>query len=88
MEGVLPEAVRERRTKAEFSPIAGLAVHSIKINPSAMALVRQGFVESACIETLMARYGAGHASQWLTSLWHVIQTEAWYNRHFTETLWR
>jgi asparagine synthase (glutamine-hydrolysing) len=86
MKGVLPELLRERRSKAEFSPIARLAVQSIKINPSDLVLARQGFVESACVEALAARYSAGHAPQWLATLWHIIQTEAWYNTQFPESL--
>lgn len=82
MEGVLPPSIRERRTKAEFSPIVGLTLQSMNINPSAMALSRLGFVEGSRVDALVERGAINSSQQSLMSLWRLVRTEAWYKTHF------
>ncbi|MDD5034410.1 MAG: asparagine synthase (glutamine-hydrolyzing), partial [Methylococcaceae bacterium] len=86
MKGVLPEIIRERRTKAEFSPIVGLALQSMKINPGGLIMSRLGIVDSSRVEALKARNGSEPSAQWLGSLWRLARIEVWYNAHFPSPL--
>jgi asparagine synthase (glutamine-hydrolysing) len=82
MRGVLPDLVRERRTKAEFSPIVGLALRSMQINPSGLVMSRLGIVDASRVEALKIRNISEPSTQWLASLWRLARIEAWYSTHF------
>lgn len=85
MKGILPESIRNRTNKAEFSPIVGLALRAMEIDSKALALGQMGFVESSRVEALTARYRSEKSAQWLVSIWRLARLEAWYKRHFAST---
>lgn len=82
MERVLPASICERRTKAEFSPIVGLVLESMKIDPRALALRRSGLVDGSRLEALVESEATKASQHGRTSLWRVARIEAWYNVHF------
>ena len=81
MDGILPEQVRNRAGKAEFSP---LVEHQFKRLPSpairSLRLVQDGFVNQERLATLNGGSKRGQSNS--ISLWPVLCLDAWYEANF------
>ena len=81
MDGILPEQVRNRTGKAEFSP---LVEHQLKRLPSpairSLRLAQDGFVNRERLATLNGGSKPGQSNS--ISLWPVLCLDAWYEANF------
>jgi asparagine synthase (glutamine-hydrolysing) len=85
MKGVLPEAIRLRKGKAEFSPIFATALDTMKFDVSSLALVRNGIIEAERIARVVERRAIQSTPLTSFLLWHLAALEVWFSLHVNST---
>jgi len=80
--GILPESVRTRLSKAEFSHLYVQAIEREcpERRLSSLCLVDDGYLSSAGVRRLHAAYRDGAADA--HALWMILATESWYRALF------
>jgi asparagine synthase (glutamine-hydrolysing) len=79
--GLLPDSVRERRDKAEFSSVFDSSFEALRANDtfSAPALVDRGWVEEANFREICRT-----PKRYRWPIWAVLETEFWYEENLKE----
>lgn len=91
MRGILPEMIRERRSKIEFSPAILFVLGNTFVDPGALKLSQLGFID---VETIRELVGSGCSSSsgeakglaermFRVKLWRVICLENWCLRQLS-----
>jgi asparagine synthase (glutamine-hydrolysing) len=81
MEGVLPEKIRQRRDKAEFSEIISQQIDAVDLDEllGDPHILRLGLLNREDIDECLEGYRSGKPL-WVSRLWAMINVEYWY-RH-------
>jgi asparagine synthase (glutamine-hydrolysing) len=88
MQDILPEAVQERKTKANFCPVHDMELkgrqrEKVKEMIDTLALARLGIVDDKLIRQMFEAYRQGGSKQ-LTPLSVIIGLELWYRTEFRQ----
>jgi hypothetical protein len=90
MDGILPELIRSRITKAVFNQpfFESLKFNRGKVELENLSIARLGWVDAsklqAALTNLMASYANG-VEQYGVPVWLAIATEIWHNSIFGAT---
>jgi hypothetical protein len=81
MEGILPEKIRLRKDKAEFSEVISQQIAAIDLDALLKDphIVRLGLLEQREVEQCLKEYENGNRL-YVNRLWAMINVEYWY-RH-------
>ena len=84
MHGVLPEEIRKRNTKAEFSEAIEDQINAIDLNKfwSNADIVKLDIITQLELDNMLYQYKKDEASD--LNLWRLINLEQWYRINFTE----
>ena len=79
MQGILPEKIRTRRDKAEFSEILTQQIDAIDLDAlfEDAHLVRLGIVSRSDIAQCLEKYRSGNL-RYISYLWTLVNVEYWY----------
>lgn len=83
MESVLPEKIRSRDDKAEFSPVLAQQLATIPLKPllKESHLARLGIISQDIIDQQLEAFNTGQHPH-IALLWLIINVEFWYRTHF------
>nr|WP_041360816.1 asparagine synthetase B family protein [Methylococcus capsulatus] len=82
MKNVLPEALRLRKGKAEFSPMIASWLDSMAFDPGSLTLTRSGVIAASRVAKVTARRAAQPSPLSALVLWQLAVLETWYRLHF------
>ncbi|MGI2325475.1 MULTISPECIES: asparagine synthase-related protein [unclassified Methylococcus] len=82
MKNVLPEALRLRTGKAEFSPMIASRLDSMTFDPGSLTLTRSGLLSPNRVANMNARRAAQPSPLSALVLWHLAALEIWHRLHF------
>lgn len=82
MKNVLPEDLRRRKGKAEFSPMIAPRLDSMTFDPGSLALTRSGVLPASRVVDVVARRAAQPTPLSALVLWQLAVLETWYRLHF------
>jgi asparagine synthase (glutamine-hydrolysing) len=82
MKGVLPEVIRLRKDKAEFSPIFAAALDSMSFAVGSLTLAQTGIIDEKEVAKIIERRAAEPTPLTSFLLWQLATLEAWFNLHF------
>ena len=83
MKGILPEKIRQRKDKAEFSALVRQQIDAIDLDKllDHSCLAAQGVIEQVSINRLKEEYKSGKMKT-IVHFWKIINMEYWYRCHF------
>lgn len=82
MKHVLPETLRRRKGKAEFSPMIASRLDSMTFDPGSLTLTRSGVIAASRVVDVLARRAAQPSPLSALVLWQLAALETWYRLHF------
>ncbi|WP_367026255.1 asparagine synthase-related protein [Methylococcus sp. ANG] len=82
MKTVLPESIRLRKGKAEFSPVFASILDSIKFDPGSFTLTRVGIVEANRVASVIEHRTVQPTPMSSLVLWQLAALEIWYSTYF------
>ncbi|MHC3994913.1 asparagine synthetase B family protein [Thiomicrolovo sp. ZZH C-3] len=85
MKGILPEKIRERSDKAEFSEVLLQQIDAMDLPPllDDPVIVRKGWIDKEKIDVMYGKYRDGRLSPAETvTFWRYINVEYWYRHTF------
>jgi len=84
MDGILPDKIRDRTDKAEFSELLIQQIDAIDLNEllNAPYIVKLGVIEQSLIDKYRKEYEDKTGN--ITYLWIIINVEYWYRYNFEE----
>ena len=87
MEGILPEKIRKRTDKAEFSELLRQQIEAIDLNQllDDPCIVKLGLIEQSSINQHRKEY-EDKTAKYVTFLWTIINVEYWYRYNFAKEL--
>jgi asparagine synthase (glutamine-hydrolysing) len=85
MNGILPNKIRDRKDKAEFSEVIIQQIDAIDLSSllDDPYIVKLGFIEQSLINKYRKEY-EDKAIKYMGSLWTIINIEYWYRYNFEE----
>ena len=87
MQGLLPDSIQQRQTKAEFSIVfvEALLAHGARHFTDTLAIAAAGWVDNEQVRQMwqemrkLYRQGNGGYSRHLYPLWSILGLELWFN---------
>ena len=85
MEGILPEKIRQRKDKAEFSEVLRQQIDAIDLDAllSNAYLAKLGLLEQKIIDKYKQEYLDGKM-KYIVFFWQLINLEYWYRYNFVD----
>src|SRR5690606_35637831 len=85
MTGLLPERVRRRETKAEFSHMFQSTLESVSVRHrfSQLAVGGPGWVDTGCAQAEYEQYCQRKAPECMWSLWMLYGIDSWHRANMT-----
>lgn len=83
MDGILPDKIRDRKDKAEFSEVIIQQIDAIDLDSLLKDpyIVKLGLIEQSLIDTYRKEYEE-KTSRYIIFLWTIINVEYWYRYNF------
>ncbi len=87
MDGILPDMIRDRKDKAEFSEVITQQIDAIDLDSllSNPYIVKLGLIEQSLIDKHRKEY-ENKTVKYILILWSIINVEYWYRYNFTDEL--
>ncbi len=85
MDGILPDKIRDRKDKAEFSELLLQQIDALDLDDllNDSYIVKLGLVEQSLVDTYRKEY-EDKTFKYITYLWIIINVEYWYRYNFEE----